>query len=503
MSGSLEKKVGQATRWSSVTEIAARLLTPLTNMILARLLTPEMFGVVATLTMVVSFAEIFTDAGFQKYLVQHEFRDEEDLNLSTNVAFWTNLAFSFLLWGVIALFAEPIAALVGSPGYGGAVIVMCAQIPLLAFSSIQMARYRRDFNYKGLFVVRMCTSLVPFAVTVPLAFFMRSYWALVIGTLSRDLLNAVILTLRSRWRPSLRYSWAKLKEMVSFSVWTIVENITIWLTNYAGTFIVALYLTDHYLGLYKTTITTVNGYLNLITAATTSVLFAGLSRAQNDEVTFRRVFYRFQRMVAMLVLPLGLGIFVFRDAATRILLGQQWLEAADFLGCWALTGAIVIVFNYYNGEVFRSKGRPKLSVLVQAAHLVVLIPVLLLVSGQEFSVIALTRSLMRVEICIVSLLVMWKGFGFSFASMLRNVWPSLLSAVVMAAAGWGLCRISSSFGMQLVWIVVCCGVYALCMLLIPAGRRQLEELPGVGKILRRLPGSGRNTSDMDKGEGKE
>lgn len=486
MSETLERKVGRATRWSGATEIAARLLTPLTNMILARLLTPEMFGVVATLTMVVSFAEIFTDAGFQKYLVQHEFRDEEELELSTGVAFWTNLVFSLLLWGVIALFAEPLAAFVGSPGYGHAVIVMGLQIPLLAFSSIQMARYRRALDYKGLFTVRMLAALTPFVVTIPLAFLLRSYWALVIGTLSRDLLQAALLTVRSRWKPALCYSWARLKEMASFSVWTVIENVTIWLTNYVGTFIVALCLSDHELGLYKTTITTVNGYMNLITMATSSVLFSGLSRAQNDEATFRRVFFRFQRMVAMLVLPLGLGIFVFRDAATRILLGAQWLETADFLGAWALTGAIVIVFNNFNGEVFRSKGQPRLSVLVQAAHLAVLIPVLLWVAGRGFDALTLTRSAMRVELCIGSLIMMQAKFGFRFGSMLKNVWPSLVSALVMSAVGALLCCISDGFWQQLLWAAVCVAVYGGCMLLLPAGRRQLMEAPVAGAVVRRL-----------------
>ena len=65
-------------------------------MILVRLLTPEEFGIVATLNMVIAFAEIFTDAGFQKYLVQHEFKDDIDRDESTNVAFWSNLLLSFV-----------------------------------------------------------------------------------------------------------------------------------------------------------------------------------------------------------------------------------------------------------------------------------------------------------------------------------------------------------------------------------------------------------------------
>ena len=75
---SLNNRVKTATKWSAVTEILSKLVSPLTNMVLARLLTPEAFGIVATLTMVISFAEIFTDAGFQKYIIQHKFDNEKN-----------------------------------------------------------------------------------------------------------------------------------------------------------------------------------------------------------------------------------------------------------------------------------------------------------------------------------------------------------------------------------------------------------------------------------------
>ena len=145
------KQIGRATKWSGITEIATKLIVPIVNMVLARLLTPEAFGVVATIMMVISFAELFTDAGFQKYIVQHEFRDEKELNNSTNVAFWTNLCFSALICAIIFLFREPVANLVGSPGLGNSISIASLLIILAAFSSIQMARYKRDFDFKTLF----------------------------------------------------------------------------------------------------------------------------------------------------------------------------------------------------------------------------------------------------------------------------------------------------------------------------------------------------------------
>ena len=71
------KKIINATKWSTISEILAKLIAPLTNMLLARLLSPEAFGVVASITMVVNFADLLSDSGFQKYLIQHEFENEK------------------------------------------------------------------------------------------------------------------------------------------------------------------------------------------------------------------------------------------------------------------------------------------------------------------------------------------------------------------------------------------------------------------------------------------
>ena len=154
MSLNIDKTIGKATVWSTVTEIVAKLITPIVNMVLARLLVPEAFGIVATITMIISFAEIFTDAGFQKYIIQHEFEDDEDLDNSTNVAFWTNLCFSIVICALIFVFRHKLAILVGSRGFGNSISIASILIVIASFSSIQMARYKRDFDFKNLFKIR-------------------------------------------------------------------------------------------------------------------------------------------------------------------------------------------------------------------------------------------------------------------------------------------------------------------------------------------------------------
>ena len=242
MNESLKRKTAAATRWSTITEVASRLVLPLVNMVLARLLTPEVFGVVATITMIVSFAEIFADAGFQKYIIQHEFESKEELDESTNVAFWTNLTISLILWSIIFIYSEPLAKLVGNPGLGNVVTISSLTLPILAFSSIQMSRFKRELDFKSLFYVRLVSILIPIFVTIPLAYIFRSYWALIIGTIAGNLSNAIVLTIRSKWRPKFYYSFIQLKRMFSYSWWILLESITTWMASYSDTFIVSVIL---------------------------------------------------------------------------------------------------------------------------------------------------------------------------------------------------------------------------------------------------------------------
>lgn len=427
----LDNKVANATKWSGITEIVARLVIPVSNIVLARLLTPEAFGVVTTLTMVISFAELFTDAGFQKYLVQHIFIDSLDREQSTNVAFWSNLILSLAIWGGIAVFSEPIATLVGNPGLGKVLIVACVSIPLAAFSSIQMALYRRDLDFKTLFKIRLVSILIPIVVTIPLAFWLRNYWALVLGTIVQNLVNAILLTTFSKWKPKLYYSFAKLREMLSFTMWSLFESVSIWLTSYVDVFIVGTSLNQHYLGLYKTSTTLVGSILALITSASTPVLFSSLSKLQNNEEEFKRLFFKFQKIVGLLVIPFGVGIFCFSNLVTSLFLGNQWLEASGFIGLWGLTSSVTIVLSHYSSEVYRAKGRPVLSVLAQWLHIVVLWPVVLIAVKYGFETLYIARSLVRFEMIGVNLAIMYFLVHISPFSMIKNILPSLIAALVM------------------------------------------------------------------------
>lgn len=484
MGNSLQQETAIATRWSAVTEVASRLILPLVNMVLARLLTPDAFGVVATVTMIVSFAEILADAGFQKYIIQHKFDSEEELNQSTDVAFWTNIAISIVLWVIIFVFSDQLASLVGNPGLGNVVTIASLSLPILAFSSIHISRFKRQMNFKSLFFVRIISALVPVFVTIPLAIITHSYWALIIGTIASNLSNAIVLGVRSEWKPKFFYSFTRLKEMLSYSWWVLLESVTTWMTSYSDTFIVSISLSSYYIGLYKTSMVTVNQIMGLIVSAASGPLFVALSRLQNDKQGLVTTYNSYMRSLAFLIFPLSVGIWLYRDVITLVLLGNQWMEASDFIGLWGLTSSISLVFGTFANGLYNAIGKTFLSFSVSFANLIIMIPLLLWATPKGFECLYIFRSMLRVSFVIIQMVAMAIFLKYPIGKFLKRICPVALPTLIMCAVGLLLKMVSKSMLWDFFSIAVCIAVY-LCSARLLFKNELIQSLATLGVISER------------------
>ncbi|MBS5884530.1 lipopolysaccharide biosynthesis protein [Clostridium sp.] len=473
----INNKFLNATKWSAITEVFSKLVSPITNMILARIISPEAFGVVATVTMIISFVDMFTDAGFQKYLVQHEFRTEEELFNSANVAFWTNLLLSIILWLIIIIFRDSIAIIVGNPGLGNVISISCIQILLTSFSSIQMSLYRRNFNFKTLFVVRMISVCIPFFITIPLASIGFSYWALVIGSICIQISNAIILTIKSEWKPKLYYKIGILKEMISFSIWSLIEAISIWLSSWIDMLVIGNYLNEYFLGLYKTSTSMVNVIMTLISASVIPAFFSTLSRLQEDEKSFSNIFFDTQKFLSIIIFPLGIGIYLYRELATNIMLGSNWSDAKLIVGISALTISIKIVLGDLCSEVYRAKGKPKISLLAQILHLIFLVPSCIISIKYGFWTFVYVRSFMRIQFILVHFVVMKYVMKIKVEETIKNIFPIIISTLIMAYVAH---LINGYRSEDIIWnfisILICAFVYFFILYLFPSMRKDLKRL---------------------------
>lgn len=453
------KKIINATKWSTAAEVSSRLVAPLTSMILARILTPEAFGIVASITLIITFFDLFVESGFHNYLIQNKFENDQELNDTANVAFWTNILLSSLFFTLIFIYSGEIVGLLKVNGLEFLLIIASFQLFTNAFISVPSALLKRELNFKSLFFIKIVSVFIPLIITIPLAIIGFSYWSVVIGNISMSLCTAIIINLKTSWNPKFSFCFSSLKKMYSFSFWTQTESIVIWLTVWIDTLIIAMFLDSYHLGIFKTSTSLVNNVMAIIASSMLPVLFASLSRLQDSPLEFNNVLFKFQKVVALIVAPLGVGLYIFSDLATQVLLGNQWSDASGVIGLWGLSSAIVISLGYFNSEVYRAKGKPKLSVLSQLIHLSILVPSLLIFGKQSFEVLVYIRVIVRILGTFIGVGFLHYFFNIKANRILSNIAPAFLAAVTTGLLGYVLTLTNPDILMSIMFAIICIVFY--------------------------------------------
>ena len=379
MSNSVKKSLA----WSAFGEIAAKLIGPITTILLAHILTPGDFGVIAICNMILFFCEIIVDAGFGKYLIQADFRSKQDLLSYAATAFWTNLVVAILIWSVIIVSRHSISVFFDKPEYSLVIAVATGQMVIISVISTQLGLLRREFRYKELSYVRIMASCVPLIITVPIAYFYRSYWSMVIGTYCSYICQSVALALLLKWRPKLSWSFEKLRRMFSFSFWSLLEGLAHWLIFWVDVFILTKLYSAYYVGLYKNSSSIIMSMFLMVASSVMPVLFSTLSRIKDPTRSFG-VVLRIERLVLYIICPAATILWFCRTQITDILLGQQWTEAALIIGYWGIIMAVSIAIYSFPAEAFKSMGKPKYLFFYQLSYLLILVPLCWWAASKDF-----------------------------------------------------------------------------------------------------------------------
>lgn len=365
-----------ALKWSFFSELAAKAIQPLVFIILARLLTPEDFGVMSAALMVISFSQIFWEAGMGKALIQRQ-TDVED---AANVAFWINIGLGVVVALLLFAAAEPIARFIFHDSRVTAVLqVMTLQVFLGAVSSVHTALLQKDMGFKKLFWVRFVSISLPSLASLPLAWIGMGYWALVAGAVVGQTTQAVMLWHMSRWRPRGAFDIGLAREMGRFGAWVGISGLMAWFYMWADALIVGMFLGSHELGLYQTGNQIAMMTFAILFGPLTPVLYSHLSRIQQNEARFRHTVERIIKALALVAIPLGIIVYALSMPLANALFGQQWHGIELVIGVMALMHGFAWVVGI-NGEVYRAIGKPSHETLVMVA------PILIYLSGYLISI---------------------------------------------------------------------------------------------------------------------
>ena len=250
--------------------------------------------------------------------------------------------------------------------------------------------------------------------------------------------------------------------MFAFSAWSLFEQCTIWLATYADSFVVSKFLSAYYLGLYRQPYQLITNIYSVITASVFSILFSALSRFNDDkdEEGYQSTLFSTQKTLALFIVPMGVGIYVYRNFVTDVLLGQHWVEASIVVGIFALEKIVQVVINNPASEIYRSKGKPNLSAAVQIIFLMILIPGCVWGASLNFR----TFVFVRASMCIVFAIMHILAIGLKFKINLLNIIPKVKSIVVatfvMGIVGYvWVHHCPSSFLFNVLGIIICVFTY--------------------------------------------
>lgn len=418
---SLSRQVATASKWSTLSAVAKNAGTPVVFLVLARLLSPEDFGIVAIAALLISFARILWDAGMSKALIQRA-GDAEDAG---TVVFWINVIFGLGLYLVLFIVADQIAQLFEDPRVTAVIRVQGIQLIFMSTCAVHIALLEKDLNFKPLFWVRLSTSLVPGLASIPLALAGASYWSIVIGTLIGSAAQMVLLWCMNPWRPTMRFDVPLARSMFRFGAWATGEGLLGWFYAWGDILIVGIILSASDLGLYRTGNLLVTMVFALVLAPLTPVMFSVLSRFQNDRVRLTGALNRASKAVSIVAISLGVGTFVLQDFITHVLFDEKWIGIASVLGWMGLTQGVSWTVGL-NAAAYRAIGRPDITVKLNLLLVSLYLPVY--ITCANFGLQALLYG--RFSVAIIGILLHIYIAHMVLGRMARDYLGQVRSAVI-------------------------------------------------------------------------
>ena len=327
MSESLKNKTVKGTVWSSLDAFLGQGITFLVGLVLARLLSPEEYGLIAIITIFISVFNSIVDSGFSNALIRKQDATEADYN----TVFYTNLAISAVLSTALFFGAPRIADFFSRPQLTSLTKAMSSVVIINAFAIVQNIRLTKNIDFKTKTKVSLIASLTSGVIGIAMAFGGFGVWSLVAQQISKQLLNSVFLWFFIRWMPKLLFSWKSFKEMFDFGWKLLVSGLinTIWTEIYQV--IIGKFYQPQTLGQYTRAQQFSSIFSSNLTSIIQRVSYPVLSQLQDDKERLKSGYKRIIKITMLVSFVLMLGLAAIAKPMILVLIGDKWLPAVPFL----------------------------------------------------------------------------------------------------------------------------------------------------------------------------
>jgi O-antigen/teichoic acid export membrane protein len=334
--GNLRSRVLHGIAWKVVSQVVVQFSRVVVAIVLARLLTPDDYGLAAMVLVFAALIFIFSDLAFGAALVQRRAITDRD----RSTAFWMTSAggLAFTLIG-IAL-SGPIASLYGEPEVRPLFAALSLSFFVTALGTTQKALLTREMDFRRLEVRLMAGTVAAAAAGICAAAFGAGAWAIITQQLMLAAVSTALLWFSSSWRPRLDFSLASLRSMSGFTGNVLGTQVLFYLSRNADNLLIGRFLGAAPLGAYALAYNLVFLPLSRVASPIQEVLFPAFSRLQDDRRALASAWVRVNRLVAALCLPALLGLVIVAPEFVVVVLGERWEAAIPVIQILAWAGLL-------------------------------------------------------------------------------------------------------------------------------------------------------------------
>ncbi len=448
-----------------------------TKIILARLLMPEDFGIVALALIVIGLVRNLSVFGLGQALVQ---RDEINHRHLT-AAFWGSAALGALLAGAVYLIAGPAARFFGEPAVKPVIQLLSIAMILSSLYVVPSAMLQRELAFRELFWANLAMALTYGAVGIPLALMGFNFWSLAWASLSREVIALFAFLVITRYLPSLRFRLSGLMDLMRFGVGNTAAGILGYVGSNVDYFVVGRWLDPSALGLYKKAYDITALAPRKLSESLYVILFASFSRLQSDTSRVKYAYARALTGIGVVTFPLIAGMAITAPLFIPIVLGPQWRQAVIPTQIMCIAAAFMVL-SYPAAALIRGMGHVYAEFWREFLYLLIVSSGCLVGVRWGINAVAVVVVIGYGALATTKAQYTYKLIGFGLTDYFRVLRVPLLGCAVLLASAAGTLNLSAT-GMTdsavlLVTIATSGLAYCLAVWLLPwnDGRDIMRDL---------------------------
>ncbi len=428
---SLVRHSARSVKWSLLYNLVPRLVTPFSTMVLAAILTPDDFGLVAISTFVIALARIVVDLGLGKTVIQRQTNVDE----AASVSFCVGLLISAVLYLGLWVAAPAISAAYHNANVTAVIRTSALSLPLMAVATIPKALLKRDMRFRSLFWVNSSFLIVQSIASLALALAGFGYWALILGQLIGMLISSGLACITAHPRFDFVLSWPVLRSLLGFSVWVMVSGFQSWLFLYSDNAIAGLFLGVRELGIYALGFSVAVLLPGLVEASLGDVAYPAFCKLQASPREVGKSLVKLQTLTLAGLLPVASAVSALAPSVAAGLYGPKWAGLGAVISVLVIMPGLICIWAL-NENAYQAVGRPDVAPKLAAISLLVLLPALWLVAPHGLVAFTFARFAAAWILPLGNMLVTARMFGVGLADQLKRIVRPSLYAIVMYLFIW-------------------------------------------------------------------